>query len=101
MNAEERAVANHRLHLAGTLCREAGLEARRKSEEVEAIFASNPHYRFVEKGHVPSENMYAAMGQTEAGRYLVAFFIHKLDGRALIISAREMDAAEKKRYGRK
>jgi uncharacterized DUF497 family protein len=45
--------------------------------------------------------MYAAMGQTEAGRYLVAFFIHKLDGRALIISARAMDAAEKKRYGRK
>jgi len=70
-------------------------------EEVEGIFASKPHYRFVEKGHVPSENMYAAMGQTEAGRYLVAFFIHKLDGRALIISAREMDAAEKKRYGRK
>lgn len=30
-----------------------------------------------------------------------AFFIHKEDGRALIISARTMDNAEKKRYGRK
>lgn len=70
-------------------------------EEVEAMFSSRPHYRFVEKGHVPNENMYAAMGQGEAGRYIVAFFIHKPDGRALIISARGMDDAEKKRYGRK
>ena len=40
-------------------------------------------------------------GQDEDGRYLIAFFIHKQDGRALIISARNMDKAEKKRYGRK
>jgi uncharacterized DUF497 family protein len=45
--------------------------------------------------------MYSAMGQTEEGRYIIAFFIHKQDGRALIISARTMDEAEKKRYGRK
>jgi uncharacterized protein len=41
------------------------------------------------------------MGQTEEGRFLVAFFIYKEDGRALIISARNIDDAEKKRYGRK
>lgn len=41
------------------------------------------------------------MGQTESGRYLIVFFIHKQDGRALIISARNMDHAEKRRYGRK
>lgn len=70
-------------------------------EEVEALFASNPRYRFVEKGHVAGENMYAALGLSEEGRYLIAFFIHKLDGRALIISARDMDDAEKKLYGRK
>ena len=69
--------------------------------EVEAMFFARPTYRFVEKGHVHGENMYSAMGQTEDGRYIVAFFIHKPDGRALIISARNMDAAEKKRYGRK
>ena len=49
---------------------------------------------------VRGENLYSAMGQTEEGRYVIAFFIHKQDGRALIISARSMDEAEKKRYGR-
>ncbi len=70
-------------------------------EEVEEVFASPPRYRFVEKGHIPGENMYAAMGQTEAGRYFITFFIHKEDGRALILSARNMDDAEKKLYRRK
>jgi hypothetical protein len=65
-----------------------------------ALFASNPHFRFIEKGHVKGENMYAALGQSEEGGYLIAFFIHKLDGRALIISARDMDDSEKKLYGR-
>ena len=70
-------------------------------EEIEEVFASSPRYRFVEKGHVPGENMYTAMGQSEAGRYLIAFFIYKEDGRALMISARDMDHAEKKLYRRK
>ena len=69
--------------------------------EVEEIFHAGPRYRFLEKGHVQDENLYAATGQTEAGRYLISFFIHKPDGRALVISARTMDKAEKKRYGRK
>jgi uncharacterized protein len=70
-------------------------------EEVESMFAQRPRYRFVESGHVPGETCISAMGQTEDGRYLIAFFIHKEDARALIISARNMDNAEKKRYGRK
>jgi len=70
-------------------------------EEVEEMFYGAPRYRLVEKGHVEGENLYTAMGQTKAGRYVIAFFIHKHDGRALIISARTMDNAEKKRYGRK
>ena len=70
-------------------------------EEVEALFALSPRYRFVEKGHVAGENMYAALGRTDEGRYLIVFFIHKLDGRALIISARDMDDSEKRLYGRK
>jgi len=70
-------------------------------EEVESVFAVRPRYRFVEKGHRPGENLYSAMGQTETGRYLVAFFVHKLDGQALIISVRDMDDAEKRLYGRK
>jgi len=70
-------------------------------EEVERMFFAKPMYRLLEKGHSPGENLYSAMGQTEEGRYIIAFFIHKEDGRALIISARSMDQAEKKRYGRK
>lgn len=70
-------------------------------DEVESMFAQQPRYRFVENGHVPGENLYSAMGPDEDGRYLIAFFIHKEDGRALIISARNMDDAEKRRYGRK
>jgi hypothetical protein len=42
--------------------------------------------RFVEKGHRRGENVYAASGQTEAGRYLTVFFVHKQGGRALILS---------------
>jgi uncharacterized DUF497 family protein len=72
-----------------------------KPEEVESMFAERPRYRFVEKGHMQGENLYSAMGQSDDGRYLIAFFVHKQDGRALIISAREMDKAEKKQHGRK
>jgi uncharacterized DUF497 family protein len=70
-------------------------------EEVETMFDGDPRYRFVERGQVPGENLYSAMGRTEDGRYIICFFIHKVDGRALIVSARSMDDAEKKRYGRK
>jgi uncharacterized DUF497 family protein len=71
------------------------------AEEVEELFGNTPHFRFVEKGHRPGENVYAALAQTDAGRYLVAFFVHKADGRAMVISAREMNEAERRQYERK
>jgi uncharacterized DUF497 family protein len=55
-------------------------------------------YRFLEKGHERGENVYAALGQTSAGRYLIVFFVRKRDGRALVVSARTMTDAERKRY---
>jgi uncharacterized DUF497 family protein len=70
-------------------------------EEVEEIFFSGPLFHFQEKGKVQGENMYTAMAQTESGRYLIAFFIFKQGNRALIISARDMNASERKRYERK
>jgi uncharacterized DUF497 family protein len=70
-------------------------------EEVEEVFFNRPHFRFVEKGHVAGEDVYIALGQTDGGRYLSVFFIHKPGNLALVISARDMDAAERKRYGRK
>ncbi len=69
--------------------------------EVEEILFGQPRTYFVEHGHVPGENLYAAHGRTEEGRYLVVFYVYKTDGAALIISARDMDKKEKRRYGRK
>lgn len=69
--------------------------------EVEEVFFNLPHFRFVEKGHYPGENVYTALGQTDAGRYLTCFFVYKRDGRALIISARDMTHSERRRYGKK
>jgi hypothetical protein len=69
--------------------------------EIEEMFAGRPHFRFMKKGDRPREDVYAALGQTEAGRYLITFFILKLDGSALILSARDMVTNEKKRYGRR
>jgi uncharacterized DUF497 family protein len=72
-----------------------------ETEEIREIILNNPRYRFVEKGHRKDENVYAAFGQTDAGRYLVCFFVYKKDNRALVLSARDMTDTERKRYGRK
>ena len=69
--------------------------------EVTGIFNNKPHFRFVEKGHRAGENCYAAMGQTDTGRYLIVFFIHKTDGSALILSGRTMTPSERKRHEKK
>lgn len=45
--------------------------------EVQELFVNRPRFRFVEKGHRKDENVYAALGQTDAGRYLICFFVHK------------------------
>jgi uncharacterized DUF497 family protein len=77
------------------------LKHRVLPEEVEEIFFNHPRYRFIEKGHVKGEDLYVALGQTDNGRYLSVFFIFKPGNLALIISARDMDAAERRQYGRK
>lgn len=70
-------------------------------DEVEDVFFNRPRYRFVEKGYRPGEDVYSASGQTDAGRYLIVFFILKSDNIALILSARDMDRKERRRYERK
>lgn len=69
-------------------------------DEVEEIFFNSPKYRFVELGYNQGEDVYSVSGQTDRGRYLIVFFIHK-DNMALILSARDMDNKERKRYERK
>lgn len=71
------------------------------SEEVRQVLDGRPWFRFVETGHRKGENLYAALGQTEAGRYLIVFFVLKTDRRALVISARDMTVAERRHYGQR
>jgi len=69
-------------------------------DEAEEVFFNQPRYRFVESGHRPGEDVYIAGGQTDAGRYLVVFFIYKPAHTALILSARDMDEKERRRHER-
>nr|QNO47777.1 hypothetical protein FMEMAFBA_00035 [Methanosarcinales archaeon ANME-2c ERB4] len=69
--------------------------------EMEEVFASKPKIKKMRKGHFCGEDVYRVLGQTEAGRYLIVFFIHKRTNRALILSARDMDERERKSYARK
>ncbi len=69
--------------------------------EVEEIFFNRPQFRFVEKGNRTGEDVYLVAGQSDAGQYLVVFFIHKPGHLALILSARDMDKKERRRYERK
>ena len=43
-------------------------------DEVRDVLTSSSYFRFVEKGHRRGENVYSAMGQTSAGRYLIVLF---------------------------
>jgi uncharacterized protein len=70
-------------------------------DEVEEVFFNRPHYRFIESGYQLGEDVYAALGQTKAGRYLIVFFIHKPGHLALILSARDMDHKERRQYERR
>lgn len=66
--------------------------------EIEEILKGKKKVKRIARGNVKGEDVYLAMGQTETGRYLSIFFILKKNGSILPISAREMDAREKKRY---
>jgi uncharacterized DUF497 family protein len=70
-------------------------------DEVEEVFFNRPLFRFVEYGHCDGEDVYAVQVRTDAGRYLIVFFIYKPDHLALIVSARDMDAKERRRYERR
>jgi uncharacterized protein len=74
---------------------------RVQPEEVEEVLEGRSRFRFVEKGDREGEDVYLALGQTYAGRYLVVFFVYKAGCQALVLSARDMVDKERKQYGRK
>jgi len=71
-----------------------------ETDEVEEVFSSRPRYRHLERGDVEGEDLYAAFGRTQAGRYLTVFFIYKTTREALVVSARDMTRKERKTYGK-
>ncbi len=70
-------------------------------DEAEEVFFNKPRFHFVETGLRAGEDVYSAGGRSIGGRYLIVFFIHKGANSALIISARDMDREERRRYERK
>jgi uncharacterized DUF497 family protein len=71
------------------------------TDEVEEVLSHSSRYRFIETGDIAGEDLYAAMGQTEVGRYLIVFFVYKTTGEALVISARDLTRKERRSYGKK
>jgi len=50
------------------------------TDEVEEALGHTRRFRRIEKGDVEGEDLYAAIGQTSAGRYLLIYFVHKKTG---------------------
>ncbi|MBI3958033.1 MAG: BrnT family toxin [Chloroflexi bacterium] len=70
--------------------------------EVRQVLLGQPRIRFAENGHMPGEDIYAAFGQSYAGRYLAIFFVYKpATETAIVISGRDMTQSERRRYARK
>ena len=72
-----------------------------ESSEVEEVLDNEPKIRFMEKGVRKGEDVYLALGQTDAGRYLAVMFIYKKTKEALILSARDMANKERRKYEKK
>lgn len=69
--------------------------------EVEEVFDNRPKFRFVQQGDRKGEDVYMALGRSDAGRYLAVIYIQKKNNHALIVSARDMVKKERKQYERK
>ena len=71
------------------------------TNEVEEVLKGNCRFFRKETGKVEGEHLYNAPGKTETGRFLSVFYIKKLNNKALIITARDMNNSERKRYEKK
>jgi len=69
-------------------------------EEVEEAFRNRPRlFRFL-KADQYGEPRYHASGRTFAGRYLTVIYVPVAPNGAKVISARDMDASERRRFGK-
>jgi uncharacterized DUF497 family protein len=72
-----------------------------ETREIEEVLSGKPKFRFIEKGEREGEDVYLALGQTSAGRYLSVLFIYKKTKEILILSARDMARKERRQYDKK
>ena len=74
-------------------------------EEVEEICSCEDPRPRIEKGKKSKNrlalNLYYVLGKTAAGRFLFIVLRPNRKGEARVITAREMDSKERRRYGRR
>jgi len=71
-----------------------------EEQEVIEVLENKPIFIYKEKGYKSGEDVYAAFGKTNTNRFLSVFFVYTQDKRAIIVSARDMSAKERKKYVR-
>src|SRR5512136_351384 len=67
-------------------------------DEVEQVLLGRRQVKRIARGDVAGEDVYAAMGRTAEGRYLIVFYVLNAGASALVISARDMKPKERHRY---
>ena len=70
-------------------------------QEVEEVLSGKCRIFKSGQGNVAGEDLYNTLGRTTQGRYLSVFFIKKLHNKALIVTARDMNKRERRRYEKK
>ena len=70
-------------------------------EEVEEVCFGRSFFFKRKKATKGINPTYYALGQTDTGRYLFVVFIYFKRGRAMVITARDMDQSERKYYIRR
>lgn len=72
-----------------------------KRKRLRKFCAEGLSFDLCKKGNRKGEDVYLALGQTTAGRYISVLFVYKLTKEALIMSARDMARKERRQYERK
>ena len=70
-------------------------------EEIEEVFRNYPRLFLSTIADQYGESRYDALGRTDAGRYLIVFFVPVSPNWAKVIGARDMTSKERRRYRRK
>ncbi|MDO9534833.1 MAG: hypothetical protein Q7J85_05760 [Bacillota bacterium] len=71
------------------------------TEEVEEVCFDQPLIVKSKQTVKGVNQAYYALGQTVAGRYLFIMIVYFKQGRAMVVTARDMDQAERKYYQRR